>query len=84
MTDLLWQAGRVDLLPETWLLMYGAAVMTSGASSIPVVPVLGAAFMLLGAVAAVTPASWSVPLLAVGFGGLNIAFGLWIGVRHGG
>ncbi len=84
MTVVLWQAGRVDLLPETWLLMYGAAVMTGGASSIPVVPVLGAAFMLLGAVAAVTPASWSVPLLAGGFGGLNLTFGLWIGVRHGG
>ena len=84
MTVVLWQAGRVDLLPEAWLLMYGAAVMTGGASSIPVVPVLGAAFMLLGAVAAVTPASWGIPLLAVGLGVLHLAFGLWIGVRHGG
>ena len=84
MTVVLWQAGRVDLLPQTWLLLYGAAVMTGGASSIPVVPVQGAAFMLLGAVAALTPASWGVPLLALGFGGLNLSFGLWIGLRHGG
>jgi hypothetical protein len=84
LTAVLWRAGRVDLLPETWLLAYGAAVMTGGAFSIPVVPVLGAAFMLLGAVAAASAASWGIPLLAVGFGGLHLAFGLWIAARHGG
>jgi len=40
--------------------------------------------VLLGALAAAAPAPWGVPLLAVGFGGLNLVFGLWIGVRHGG
>lgn len=84
LTAVLWQAGRVDLLPQTWLLLYGAAVMTGGASSIPVVPVLGAAFLALGLVAAFAPASWGIPLLAAGFGGLHVASGIWIGVRHGG
>ena len=84
LTAVLWQAGRVDLLPQTWLLLYGAAVMTGGASSIPIVPVQGALFMVLGVVAAAAPADWGIPLLALGFGGLNLVFGAWIGVRHGG
>jgi hypothetical protein len=58
--------------------------MTGGAFAIPVVPLLGAAFMALGAVAAIAPADLGVPLLAAGFGGLNAGFGVWIGVRHGG
>jgi hypothetical protein len=84
LTAVLWQAGRVDLLPPTWLLVYGAAVMAAGATSIRVVPVLGACFLALGVVAAVAPAAWGVALLGIGFGGLHAAFGLWIGVRHGG
>ncbi len=84
MTAVLWQAGRVDLLPQTWLLLYGAAVVTAGALTIRVVPIMGLGFMFLGIVAAVVPSSWGIPLLAAGFGGLHIGFGIWIGVRHGG
>ena len=84
LTAVLWRAGRVDLLPPTWLLVYGSAVMAAGASSIRAVPALGACFLALGAVAAAAPAAWGMALLGIGFGGLHAAFGLWIGVRHGG
>lgn len=83
LTALLWN-GHPELLPATWLLLYGAAVVTGGAFSIAVVPVMGAVFMVLGIAAAILPTSWGIPLLAAGFGGVHLGFGLWIGVRHGG
>lgn len=84
LTPLLWGAGLSELLPASWLLLYGTAIMTGGAASIPIVPISGACFMALGIVAALAPASWGTPLLAAGFGALHIGFGAWVGVRHGG
>ena len=71
-------------MPEMWLLLYGAAVVTGGAFTVPIVPIMGAGFMLLGVVAWLTPNSWGIPLLAAGFGVLHIVCGIWIGIRHGG
>ena len=78
------QAGRHDLLPVTWLTLYGSAILAAGAHSIPVVPGLGACFLVLGLVAACLPLAWGGALLAVGFGGLHVGFGLWVVARHGG
>lgn len=84
LTLVLYHAGLTGLLPGTWLLLYGAAVMTGGALSIPVVPMMGACFMAIGAMTLVAPAGWGDPLLAAGFGGLHLGFGWWIARRHGG
>jgi hypothetical protein len=40
--------------------------------------------MALGAVALFAPAGWGDGLMALGFGGLHIGFGLVIARRHGG
>jgi hypothetical protein len=77
------RAGQFELLPATWLLTYGTAVVTGGAFSVPVVPVLGTCFIATGAVALAFPGLGDV-LMGFGFGGLEIGFGLYIARRHGG
>jgi hypothetical protein len=80
----LQRAGSTSLLPGVWLLLYGTAVVTGGAFAVRTVPVMGLAFMLLGAVALASPPSWGTGYLAAGFGGLHIAFGFVIAKRYGG
>ena len=76
--------GLFGSIPGMWLLLYGTAVVTGGAFSIRVVPLMGLCFMVLGAVALFSPASWSNILLAVGFGGFHILFGGVIARKYGG
>ena len=84
LTWTLLEVGRPDLLPGLWLLCYGTAVVTGGAFSVRVVPLTGALFMGLGALAlAVAPAGGDL-LLACGFGGLHLVSGAVIWRWHGG
>jgi hypothetical protein len=84
LTAVLFQAGVIRVLPGMWLLLYGAGVMAAGAASVRIVPLMGACFMAIGAVALLAPAAWGNGLLAAGFGGLHILFGVIISVRYGG
>jgi hypothetical protein len=84
LTAVFYRLDLVRLLPGLWLLLYGTGVTTAGAHSVRVVPLLGLSFMILGAVAFLAPESWGNPLMAVGFGGLQIGFGLLIARNHGG
>jgi hypothetical protein len=84
LTIVLTKAGLPQFLPGTWLLLYGAGVVTGGAFSVAIVPVMGSCFMLAGAAAFLAPAAWGDAFMAAGFGGLHILFGFLIARKHGG
>jgi hypothetical protein len=84
LTVALYRAGLTQLLPGVWLLLYGAAVLTGGALSVPVIPVMGACFLVFGSIALFGPVGWGNLLMAAGFGGIHIAFGAWIARKYGG
>jgi hypothetical protein len=83
-TFLLQRAGLNSALAPAWLLLYGAGIITGGAYSVSIVPVMGLCFMATGALAVVAPVAWANYFLAAGFGGLHIIFGFLIARRHGG
>jgi hypothetical protein len=84
LTIALVRAGQVGTLPGTWLLLYGTGVVTGGAYSVRIVPLMGLCFMALGSIALFAPAAWGNALMAIGFGGFHLAFGLVIARRYGG
>jgi len=84
LTVVLFRAGFAAALPGIWLLLYGTGVLCGGAASVKVVPMMGICFMAIGAVALFAPAAWGNALLAAGFGGLHILFGILITVKYGG
>ncbi|HET6762289.1 MAG TPA: hypothetical protein VFH27_01425 [Longimicrobiaceae bacterium] len=84
LTFVLFRAGMPALLPGVWLLLFGVGIVTAGAFSVRVVPVMGMCFMLLGMAAFVSPAAWGEAYMALGFGGLHVVFGTVIARRHGG
>lgn len=84
LTYTLAHSGQHALLPGIWLLLYGTAIVTAGAFSVRVVPIMGLCIMALGAAALFVPVMWDDLLMALGFGFVQIGFGMWIAKRHGG
>ena len=84
LTFVLYHAGLVAALPGLWLMLYGTAIVTGGAFSVRVVPVMGLCLMLLGAAALFAPAAWGNVFMAAGFGAVQIGFGSWIARHYGG
>lgn len=72
-----------ELLPGTWLAIYGAAVTGTATFSVREVRWMGLAFLTLGLMALYAPAA-PLTWLAAGFGMLHIVFGMVIAFRYDG
>jgi len=84
LTLVLYRNALFGLMPGVWLLLYGVAVVTGGAFSVNVVPIMGVSFMILGTIALFSPLGWANWFMAAGFGGLQLVFGVVIARRYGG
>ncbi|HYC92979.1 MAG TPA: hypothetical protein VEO54_27485 [Thermoanaerobaculia bacterium] len=84
LTLVLAGTGTYTALPALWLLIYGASFVSSGAFSIPVVPVMGVCYMILGIAACFAGPQLANALVGAGFGGLHVVFGFIIARRYGG
>ncbi len=80
----LWRYEHYEMMAPVWMLLYGASVVTGGAFSVRIVPVMGWIFIALGAVAFALPASFGNILMGASFGVLHIVFGSIIARKFGG
>lgn len=80
----LWRYEHYEMMAPIWMLLYGASVVTGGAFSVRIVPVMGWMFIAAGAIAFALPASYGNILMGASFGILHIVFGLIIARRYGG
>jgi hypothetical protein len=89
LTALFYFKSLFEFMPTVWLTLYGTAVVTGGAYSVKIVPIVGWLFVALGVVSVFVPASnenlyYGNFLMALGFGVLQIVFGLVVAKKHGG
>ena len=80
----LWRWEHYEVMAPVWMLLYGTSVVTGGAFSVRVVPVMGWFFMALGAIAFALPAAYGNYFMGASFGLTHIIFGAIIAKRYGG
>lgn len=77
------QHGLMAHLYPVWMLCYGSAVAAVGLFSQREVSLLGAAFLLAGAVTLFLPVAFGLPAMGVVFGGFHIVYGLIMSRKDG-
>jgi hypothetical protein len=80
----LWRYNNYETMAPVWMLLYGSAVVTGGAFSVRIVPVMGWLFIAIGSAAFALPAAYGNYLMAASFGLMHIVFGAIIAKRYGG
>jgi hypothetical protein len=84
LTGMVVQSNNLAWLPVIWLGCYGAAVTNGGQVSIAPFRYMGLCFLLAAAGAALSPKEAGLMWLALGFGWLHIAYGIYIARRYNG
>jgi hypothetical protein len=84
LTFLLARNNLTQHLPAVWLLLYGTAVVSGGAFSVRVIPMMGMCFLGIGSLAVFAPVTWGNWLMAAAFGGVQVVFGAIVARRFGG
>jgi len=87
LTFVLWHAGVTNLIPGSWLLLYGCAVLSAStvtiARTMRLIAIMGVLFMVLGVLAFAAPPRMHTLIMGMGFGALHTIFGMLIGqVSH--
>ena len=80
----LFKFQHFEIMPPVWMILYGASVVTGGAFSVRIVPLMGWMFIALGAAAFALPAAYGNYFMGLSFGVLHIIFGAVIAKRYGG
>jgi hypothetical protein len=78
LTAVLSAHNALDVIPGTWLLLYGSALSAASVTTTRTIGVMGASFLVLGLFAFLLPTQLQILALGAGFGGLHLAFGWWI------
>lgn len=76
--------GHYELMVPVWVVLYGTAIVTGGAFSVKIVPVMGWIFIAIGTAAFALPANYGNYIMGVSFGLTHIIFGAVIARRYGG
>ena len=93
LSELFYRQNLDHLMPTTWLMLYGIAVMNGGAYSVKPVPLTGLCFLVLGVASAFLPLETVTvvgsfllrdAILALGFGGFHIVLGVIVATKYGG
>jgi hypothetical protein len=78
LTAVLGTHDALEVIPGTWLLLYGCALIAASVTTTRTIGVMGASFMVLGLFAFLLPMRLQILPLGAGFGGLHLLFGWWI------
>jgi hypothetical protein len=75
--------GLAPFVWGVWMLCYGLAICAVGLFSVKPVSILGAAFVISGALTLLLPAAYHLPMMALAFGGFHIVYGVAMARKHG-
>ncbi len=80
----LWRNQQYEIMAPVWMVLYGTAVVTGGAFSVKIVPIMGWIFIAIGTAGFLLPADLGNYLMGASFGLTHIIFGAIIARRYGG
>ncbi|MGO9243673.1 MAG: hypothetical protein ACLPT4_09820 [Verrucomicrobiia bacterium] len=76
LTVLIWRVGRPDLLPALWLALYGCGVLATSFFAPRSIAWLGGTCFVLGIIGVLSPHTYPILTMAIGFGATHIGFGV--------